>query len=210
MKKFYFSLFFLSLFTFCNSQNKEFLSYIEEFNLTSPVFTINNSTFRELFSFDGQYKEVPSQLVDKLICFEHFCDDKNLFRFDYGVLVDLKAVDFVTVILRKMQFDEIYGCDNDLSELLLITYSKTGKFIDFKLIGKDNDCWVSHTKFSGNRISVEQIRILEFNKPEMRCEIEYKEYSINQNGIIDNVNYEPGRECIVVWDEQNGEFKIKK
>lgn len=209
MKKLYLSLFCVCLFSFCKSQNEEFTSYINEFRLTSPDFMIDNSTFRELFSFNGQYKEISLQAVNKYICFKPLCNDENIFRFDFGVLVDLETEDFFAVIVRKLQFDELHGCDNDLSELLLITYSKKGGKIDIQQIGKDNDCWISHTKFFGNKILVEQIRILEFNKPEMSCEIEVKKYLINQNGIIDNIHSEPIREGIVVWDEQIEEFRLK-
>ena len=96
MKKLYLSLFCVCLFHLCKSQNEEFTSYINEFRLTSPDIMINNSTFSDLFSFNGQYKEVSFQLVNKYI--KPLCNDENLFRFDFGVKIDLRTEDFFAVI----------------------------------------------------------------------------------------------------------------
>lgn len=76
-------------------------------------------------------------------------------------------------------------------------------------IGKDNDGWISTIQITSNNIVVEQIKILEFNKSELSCEIEVKEYKINQDGIIKNTETKPVKNGFVVWNEQMNDFKLK-
>lgn len=194
----------------CKGQNQEFVTYLLNFRNVELPLTIDRRHSSTRFYQDGIYKEIPETYIKKFICKDSStcCTDPTEYRYDYGVKFDIQS-DFITVLLKKQKYEGNPDCDFDLSKLLLITYSKEGKKIDIQQIGKDNDCWLSSTKVTKENIEVQQIKILEFNKPEMSCEIEIKVYQVTQNGIINNIRTEPIKKGFVVWDEQIEDFRLK-
>ena len=200
---------FISLLASYYSCNEDdFVAYTKEFRQSRAKLEINDTTFLDLFLYDGEFKEIPDILVTKYIDNSR-SKEKSNYRYDFGVRLEGSNMDYLAVLVRKQQYDETYGCDNDLSTLILITYSKSGDKKSMQEVGLDNDCWISSTEILDNEVVVKQIKLLEFGKDEIDCEVLTKKYRITAEGFIEFVHSEPLKNGVLIWDHQSQKFKLK-
>jgi len=193
----------------CKGQNQEFVTYLSNFRSVELPLTIDRRYSSNSFYQNGTYKEIPESFVKKFICKDSVTCDTNPseYRYDYGIRFALS--DYQAILVNKQKYEGNPDCDFDLAELILVVYSPQGEIISGQSVGKNNDCWLGSTQVTKENIKVQQIKILEFNKPEMSCEIDTKVYQIAQNGIINNIRSEPIKKGIVIWDEQIEDFRLK-
>lgn len=194
----------------CKAQNQEFNDYLASFkNLELPI-KIDRKTYSSIFYQDGNYKEIPETWLKKFVSKDSliYPIDPTEFRYDFGVRYNTNH-DHIAVLVHKQKYEGTTVYDFDLSEVVLIIYSYNGEVLSQKIIGQDNDGWISNTNISEDKISVQQIKILEFNKTELACEIEEKEYLVNVDGIIILTETKPIKSGIVYWDKQLENFVLK-
>lgn len=192
----------------CKSQD-QFTIYLSNFRDIELPKTIDRRYPSTQFYQNNTYKEINQPFVKKFICKDPVTCDTNAsqYRYDYGIR--FAPGDYQAAVINKINFEGNPDCDFDLSELILLVYSPQGEIISEQIIGKNNDCWISSTQLTSKNIEVQQIKILEFNKPEMSCEIEEKVYQISKSGIITSIGTEPIKKGIVIWDEQIEDFRLK-
>ena len=190
-------------------QNQEFSTYLSNFRSVQLPLTVDRKTYNTIFYPNKNNHEIIETLVKKFVCKDSTNCSVNSteYRYDYGVKFVLD--DYQVVLVHKQNYEGTTSYDFDLSEVVIVVYSKQGKVLSLQSICKDNDGWISSTHIARENIEVQQIKILEFNKPEMSCEIETKVYQIAQNGIINNIRTEPIKKGVVIWDEQIEEFRLK-
>ena len=193
----------------CKGQNQEFVTYLSNFKSVELPLTVDRQTYNTIFYPSKNNHEIIETLIKKFVCKDSTnCSvNSSEYRYDYGVKFVLG--DYHVVLVHKQKYEGTTSYDFDLSEVILIVYSKQGKILSSQSISKDNDGWISSTQVTRENIEVQQIKILESNKPEMSCEIETKVYQIAQNGIINNIHTEPIKKGIVIWDEQIEDFRLK-
>lgn len=193
----------------CKGQNQEFVTYLSNFRSVELPLTVDRKTYNTIFYPNKNNHEIIETLVKKFVCKDSTNCSVNSaeYRYDYGVKFFLG--DYQVVLVHKQKYEGVTSYDFDLSEVILIVYSKLGKILSSQSISKDNDGWISSTQLTRTNIEVQQIKILEFNKPEMSCEIETKVYKIAKDGIINNIRTEPIKKGIVFWDEQIEDFRLK-
>lgn len=132
----------------------------------------------------------------------------RLYSFYYGGVLNLSHKKIVAVLVSKIQWNAMIGCDYDLHQLQIITYNKiSGKKLDSKVVSKDNDCWISETNFIENKIEVKQIRIFEANKPKLRSELEINNYEIDKSGKIKKIKKSSKQEIFMYYDTTENNFK---
>ncbi|MFR0836367.1 MAG: hypothetical protein ACLSC9_04280 [Barnesiella sp.] len=146
MRKLIWILFFVA--ATCCGQNKDFNDYISNFQRVSIPLKINSDNFLELFPgsvWNKQYN-INEKYIKDFIC----CDDSiNAYKFvmsdyGYGYGIRWETDNFYIVILR-MQRDKGDDAFNfDRLDLILVVYNKFGKYIDRKIISKNNEVWFSN------------------------------------------------------------------
>jgi len=200
----------ISFFTLsCKGQNQEFVTYLSNFRSVELPLTIDRKTYGSVFYPNQSNHEIIEALVKKFVCQDSIncAIDPTEYRYDYGVKFFLG--NYQVVLVHKQKYEGTTSYDFDLSEVILVVYSKQGKILSSESISKDNDGWISSTQVTKENVEVQQIKILEFNKPEMSCEIETKVYQVTQDGIIKNIHTAPIKKGVVVWDEQIEDFRLK-
>jgi hypothetical protein len=209
MKLFYllsFALFFLN----CKSQNQEFETFLSNFKRVALPFKIDRKNYGTIFFPNNKYREIEQSNVLKFIYqdpdFKGY--DTSEYRYDYGIQFDLQG--FKVVVFHKEHFEGKTVYDFDLVELVLNIYSKEGRLLSSRSITKDNDGWMSETLISDKKIEVQQIKILEFNKPELACEISRQVFKITEKGAIDSSGLELVGNGVVVWDQELKDYKLKE
>jgi hypothetical protein len=172
--------------------------------------TIDRRDASTRFFPNGEFKKIPEVYIKEFICKDPSnCKiDVTNYGYDYGIRFNISP-EFLSILFLKQKYEGKQDCDFDLSEIIMVTYTKQGKIISMQSIGKNNDCWLSTIKITSGKISVQQIKVLEFNKSEMNCEIETKEYKVNQDGIIENTLMSPIKKGIVIMDKQTEDFILK-
>ncbi|MDD4729765.1 MAG: hypothetical protein PHN55_13590 [Dysgonamonadaceae bacterium] len=193
----------------CKGQNQEFVAYLSSLRNVELPLTIDTKTYNVIFYPNKNNHEIAESLVKKFICKDpaNCVVNSSEYRYDYRVKFEYK--NYYAALVHKQKYEGTTPYDFDLSEVILLVYSKQGGILSEQSIGKDNDGWISTIQITSNNIVVEQIKILEFNKPELSCEIEVKEYKINQDGIIKNTETKPVKKGSIVWNEQMNDFKLK-
>ncbi len=193
----------------CKGQNQEFVIYLSKFRSVELPLTVDRKTYSTIFYPNKINHEIIENLVKEFICNDstNYSVNSTEYRYDYGVKFALG--DYHVVLVHKQKYEGTTPYDFDLSEVVLIVYSKQGRILSSQSISKDNDGWISLTQITRENIEVQQIKILEFNKSEMNSKIETKVYQIARNGIINNIRTEPIKKGIVIWDEQIEDFKLK-
>lgn len=193
----------------CKGQDQEFVTYLSNLRKVELPLTIDRKTYNSIFYPNKNNHEIIESDVKKFVCQDSTNCTVNTteYRYDYGVKFILG--NFYVVLVHKQKYEGITSYDFDLSEILLIIYSREGKILSLKSISKDNDGWISSTHVTKEYIEVQQIKVLEFNKPEMNCEIEKKIYQISKDGIVINIHKEPIKKGIVIWDKQIDDFRLK-
>lgn len=207
----YFFLILISSLTLssCKGQNQEFVAYLSGFRNVELPLTIDRKTYNSIFYPNKNNHEITESLVKRFICKDstNCAVNSSEYRYDFGVKFEYS--NYYAALVHKQKFEGTTSYDFDLSEVILLVYSKQGNILSEQSIGKDNDGWISAIQITSNNIRVQQIKVLEFNKPELSCEIEVKEYMINQDGVIKNTHTEPVKKGFVIWDEQMKDFKLK-
>ncbi|MDP4292110.1 MAG: hypothetical protein Q8908_13595 [Bacteroidota bacterium] len=204
-------LFLISILSLsCSGQNQDFFIYLSNFRNMALPFTIDRRDTSTRIFPTGVFKKIPEVYIKKFICKDPSnCKiDLTNFGYDYGIKFNISP-EFLSILFVKQRYEGSPDCDFDLSEIILVTYTKQGKIISIQSIGKNNDCWLSTIKITSEKISVQQIKVLEFNKPEMNCEIQTKEYKVNKEGIIENTLMSPPKKGIVIMDKRTEDFKLK-
>jgi hypothetical protein len=193
----------------CKGQNQEFVAYLSSFRNVELPFIIDRKTYNSVFYPNENNHEIAESLVKKFICKDstNCAVNSSEYRYDYGVKFEYS--NYYAALVHKQKYEGTTSYDFDLSEVILLVYSKQGNIMSEQSIGKDNDGWISSIQITSNNIRAQQIKVLEFNKPELSCEIEVKEYKINQEGIIKNTQTELVKKGFVIWDEQMKDFKLK-
>jgi len=183
---------------------------MSNFRIFELPITIDRKTYNSVFYPNNKYHEIPTHLVNKFICKNSInCPiDSSKYRYDYGIKFKSNNIQISLVHKQKYEGTSVY--DFDLSEVILVSYSAQGEILSKKSVAKDNDGWISSIRITSDKIWVQQLKVLEFNKPELSCEIEIKEYKINQKGIIENTHTEPIKSGFVVWNEEIKDFTLKQ
>jgi hypothetical protein len=193
----------------CKGQNQEFVTYLSNFRSVELPLSIDRKTYGSVFYPNKKNHEIIEFLIKKFVCQNstNCVVAPTEYRYDYGVKFILG--NYHVVLVHKQKYEGTTSYDFDLSEVLLVVYSKQGEILSSQPISKDNDAWISSTQITKENIEVQQIKILEFNEPEMSCEIETKVYQVTQEGIIKNIHTAPIKKGVVVWDEQIEDFRLK-
>lgn len=209
MKKF-FLVGFICFIISCKAQNKDFNAYLSNYNYVELPLKVDRKTYNNLFYSHGNYNEISESWLKEFVCKDSlkYKIDPTEFRYDFGVRFNTNN-GYIAVLIHKQKYEGESVYDFDLSETILTIYSNSGEILSQKVIGKDNDGWISNIDISNNEINVQQLKVLEFNKPELTCEIEEKKYSVNKNGVIvlDDTNFI--KKGIVYWDKQLENFVLK-
>ena len=194
----------------CNAQTPEFITYLSNFTSIELPYTIDAKTYTTSFYSGNNYREISEYLLKKYLCIDsvNYPINPSEYRYDYGVKYVMG--DNPVVLIHRQKYEGRTMYDFDLSEIILVVYSSVGELLSSQSICKDNDVWISSMHISNEKIKVQQIKLLEVNKPEMNCEIETKEYYVAPNGEINELCYEPTRNGIVIWSEQEESFILKK
>lgn len=197
--------FFLS----CKGQSLEFATYLSNFRSVELPITIDRRYWSTHFYQNGMYKEISEPLVKKFVYKDSLdCPTAPLgCRYDYGAKFEVGTS--CAVLLSRLKYEGVTPYDFDLSETILLIYSEKGEILSLQSIGKDNDGWISTIQINEYRIEVQQIKIMEFNKPEMNCKIETIVYQIDPNGIINDIRTATIEKGVVIWDEQINDFRLK-
>lgn len=207
MKKSFF-LFHLILIFSCSGRTQEFSTYISHFEEIVTPLTLDRKSYNSLF-FSNNKGEIQENWIQKFICMDTLNCEKNpeFYQYRYGAKYNKGA--YFIAVLYKQTYEGKTIYDFDLSEVILISYSLRGEILSSIPISKDNDAWISEIELSENCIQVKQIKILEFDKPEMNCEIEVVDYQFGSNGEINKLRRSPIKNGIVIWDKQIEDFRLK-
>lgn len=205
-------IYILALFiTGINAQNTDFVSYIKQFGASKLPIVISDENsswqlFRQIYDNElghNTNKLIPEKYIDKYVSASRPCNQGCVgFRYDYGVILDLSS-NFYTVLISKLQYEGKSEWDFDLREILLITYSKSGKILSRKSITKDNDRWQSSFTISKEKIVVQQIKITEPEislTKELKCEVWTTEYIVLPDGNIKITKTSPIENKKVFWN----------
>lgn len=187
-----------------------FTEYLSHFRSVELPLTVERKTYNSVFYPEKEYSEIGKDFVKKFVCpnqGSHLVNSDE-YRYDYGVKFEIGG-NYQAVLVHKQKYEGLTLYDFDLSEILLIIYSKQGEILSLQSVGKDNDLWISKVQISAGDIRTTQIKILELNRPEMRCEIENKVYQVTKEGVIETVAQKPLEKGAVRWNEQAGDFELK-
>jgi hypothetical protein len=189
-------VFFVAFAFGCKAQDIDFNQYLNNFgNVNLPILSSDTETWKMVFNqeYDNihgrTYKSVSEKYVKKYICTDgNFNSNmKYYIRYDYGVKIDISN-NFYTVLLSKLQYEGNSEWDYDLTEDLLITYTKSGKMLSTKSLTKDNgDRWQSNLTIKKDKVIVQQIKNTALKvslEKIMPCEVWSTEYQISDTGII--------------------------
>jgi len=194
----------------CKAQNTDFNTYLSNFKNVELPLKVDRKTYNNTFYYSNGYSEISENWLKRYVCIDTLICLINPieYRYDFGVKFNVNdKYNAVLIHKQKYEGDSVY--DFDLSEIILTIYTEDGSIISQKIIGKDNDGWISNIDIKKNKIITEQIKILEFNKVESNCEIELKEYVIDNDGVIKNILTNSKRKGIVYWDNEAENFIIK-
>ena len=211
----------LIVFTFfCKAQNKDFSQFINNFGNTDlPISKLDNNKWNKVIyqKFDNDLKRmmpksIPEKYVAKFICTGGFCNpDGGYYEYDYCIKIPITD-DFYTLLIRKCKDEGDSDWNFDLTEILLITYSKSGKILSRKSLSKDNGVrWQSNLTITKEKILVQQIKntapkvSLEKIMP---CEVWTTEYQISGTGIIEVKNVSPKENAKIKWDDKLLKYEL--
>ena len=213
-------VFFVAFAFGCKAQDIDFNQYLNNFgNVNLPILSSDTETWKMVFNqeYDNihgrTYKSVSEKYVKKYICTDgNFNSNmKYYIRYDYGVKIDISN-NFYTVLLSKLQYEGNSEWDYDLTEDLLITYTKSGKIISCKSLTKDNGVrWQSSLTITKEKILVQQIKntapkvSLEKIMP---CEVWTTEYQISTNGTIEEKNNSSHKNGKIKWNDKFLKYEL--
>lgn len=192
-------------------QENSFYTYLENFKSIDVPLIIDRKCFNDLFYSNNKFKEIKSELIN-LFIYQNSPDevfDDTKIRYDYGLQIKLNE-DFKYCLVHKQNFEGKNVYDFDLSETILFIYDTKGKLISKVNLGKDNDGWMSQISIDSTSIKAKQIKFLEFNKPNMKCEIIDYIYALNCKGIF--YLREEGEKYygLIGWNEYIKDFELLK
>ena len=204
---------FFVVFAFnCKAQDREFSQFLSNFGKKElPIVLSPNAESWNIFNqkydnFYGQtFKTIPEKIVKKYICIGEFCNpDGGYYRYDYGVKIDVSN-QFFTLLVRKIKDEGDSDWNFDLDEVLLLTYTKSGKILSRMSLTKDNGArWESSLIITKDKIIAQQIKItaakVSLDKV-MTCEVWTTEYQITSGGIIEVKNISPIKKENTRWNK---------
>lgn len=198
----------------CKGKSDDFSDYLDNYvTVELPLLLDKSAVARSYYYPNGDIAEISNEFINKYICQDRLdCDhDPERFKYTYGIRLPYQD-SVISVVFLKLKYGRTGDpiCEFDLVDEILITYNPQGEILSQKVISKGSDCWLPHVYFFEDRIRVKQIRILEFNKPELACEIITKEYIITSEGLIVNTATEPIKKRLLIWDEQLQDLVLKK
>lgn len=198
---------------FCKAQDKDFYQFVNNFgSIELPISSSDHDKWNMVLnqSFDKIQGRMPKSIsekyVTKFICTGGFCNpDGGYYRYDYCVKIPISN-NFYSVLISKLKYEGDSDWDFDLAEILLISYTKSGKILSRKSLTKDNSLrWQSNLTITKDKVIVQQIKntapkvSLEKIMP---CEVWTTEYQISSSGNIEVKNVSPKKNGKIKWDDK--------
>jgi hypothetical protein len=204
MQRSLFLFLLMILFLNCKSQNLEFETYLSNFeNIEIPIFVSDTQTY--YVGIDN----ISRSSIRKFICQDSLnCDLSWEFEYSYGGKYQLE--DFYVVLVYKYKDKGTTVEDFDLVELILLTYGKQGDMLSQQIVAKRNDVWMSSVQITKEKVTTQQVKLLELNQQEVKSEVQTIEYVIYPQGMIKETIRTPVKERIAVWDPQTERYKLKQ
>jgi len=190
-------------------QIKCFDNFIENFKTIDIPITIDGENYRDLFYFNNSYKEINSDLINLFILQNDEVFDDSKLQYYYGLKIELNK-NFKYCIVHKQNYEGNHIYDFDLSETILFVFNNEGMLIANLGLGKDSDGWISYTSIDSTLVKVKQVKVLEFNRPQNKCEIINYTYKLNNSGTFDLIDEGEKYYDLLVWNEKINNFELLK
>jgi len=213
-------VFFVAFAFGCKAQDVDFNQYLNNFGCVElPILSSDTETWKMIFNQGNDnihgrtYKSISEKYVKKYICPDgNFNSNmKHYVRYDYGVRIDISN-DFYTTLLSKLQYEGNSEWDYDLTEDLLVTYTKSGKILSCKSLTKDNgDRWQSTLTITKGKIIAQQIKVTAAEvslEKTMPCELWTTEYQVSGTGLIEVKNVSPKENRKIKWNDKLLKYEL--